>query len=830
MGKLCSGAATGFMGNKILLIESATDGADHVRKPLSEAGFEVIVATDVDDGRELFASSHPDLALIEAALPNDHALALCQELKRSDHGESMPIVVLDAADGDLESPFTDLSAFGCDEYLRQPVDEKTLLDVCERLIVEAAAAASSREGGLRVTFDDCDDELEASFAELTESDTDSAPATAPPSLLESLKELEEAEASVPDGRNPRPADQIGMDTIVESLERYRRPEADAEAPSDAEPPGAQAQPESEGQAPAEAEAETETEATADAETRTEATADTEAETETETETEVESASADTDATENEDQVPAGEPTPVEIDAVAEPAAEPAGPPVPIEAPAAISAPFQEQDVIGAHLDDLFGAPAPESPPAIESAVEAEAEAKFEAAVPVEQAPPADSGAPTPELIGIDPDLVAWDSVQQPEETPAPPTTADGRLPGATIVTPQMLPPDPNELAANELSMNERTGSRWWVAVLAVLAIAGAASALVLLPADPPTSAMSSLQESGVDEALPPAPRPYLIGNGTKAPKRAEPLRIAFAEAALPDAASVEDPAPAKQPAPAAVKRPAAPVKQPPAPRQANPVVAEATPPARVVEAKPEPRQEPKPEPTPVVPVAAPRPAPEREATPPAPEPEPEPVATDSASDLEPASTPIVARPAPALEPELQPSIGTSGFDSPIVEEPAAPARNAEQTRPAGFDDAPAPAEPASDRYARLAEELAAAPVDVAPRAEDRTLGALVDPIVQYETPDASLPQPDSGLRAPTLISRPTPRLSDAERRAAFGTRVVVRVNVAADGTVKRVIVEQGERDSPQTRAVIDAVLRSRYRAGIAGGGSVDAWTRERFQF
>ena len=72
------------MGNKILLIESDAASADQVQRPLIDAGFEVIVASDVDDGRELFASSRPDLAVIEVTADGLLVTDLVEGVSRED--------------------------------------------------------------------------------------------------------------------------------------------------------------------------------------------------------------------------------------------------------------------------------------------------------------------------------------------------------------------------------------------------------------------------------------------------------------------------------------------------------------------------------------------------------------------------------------------------------------------------------------------------------------------------------------------------------------------------------------------------------------------------
>lgn len=121
------------LSSTVLIVEVEARRAEAFKRPLTEAGFNVIVAGEGLQALEAFQRARPDLVLIEAALPAPQGLELCRVLKETPEGLATPIVI--AAEAHRGKSFRHLVLeYGCDEYLETPVPDERLIDCCRRLI------------------------------------------------------------------------------------------------------------------------------------------------------------------------------------------------------------------------------------------------------------------------------------------------------------------------------------------------------------------------------------------------------------------------------------------------------------------------------------------------------------------------------------------------------------------------------------------------------------------------------------------------------------------------------------------------------------------------
>ena len=79
---------------RILLIDHDPSGVERIQRPLAEAGYEVTVATAADGALDVVERLKPDLAVIEALLPETPGAQLCQEIKDSPAGKNTPVVLV----------------------------------------------------------------------------------------------------------------------------------------------------------------------------------------------------------------------------------------------------------------------------------------------------------------------------------------------------------------------------------------------------------------------------------------------------------------------------------------------------------------------------------------------------------------------------------------------------------------------------------------------------------------------------------------------------------------------------------------------------------------
>lgn len=122
--------------SRILLIEDNEMNRDMLSRRLQKKGFEVMVASDGEQGMKMVHDESPDLILMDISLPGKDGYTCTRELKASDK-KAIPIIALTAHAmvGDREKT---LEA-GCDEYDTKPVQLPRLLEKINKLLAGTAS-------------------------------------------------------------------------------------------------------------------------------------------------------------------------------------------------------------------------------------------------------------------------------------------------------------------------------------------------------------------------------------------------------------------------------------------------------------------------------------------------------------------------------------------------------------------------------------------------------------------------------------------------------------------------------------------------------------------
>lgn len=118
--------------SKILVIDDEFDITKVLKKRLSSAGFEAIIAMDGYQGTEFAYKELPDLIILDLMLPAGGGLSVLKNLKRSVKTRDIPIVVLTAMHD--EKYKKDVLGEGVDAYLEKPYDIEKLVEVINSLL------------------------------------------------------------------------------------------------------------------------------------------------------------------------------------------------------------------------------------------------------------------------------------------------------------------------------------------------------------------------------------------------------------------------------------------------------------------------------------------------------------------------------------------------------------------------------------------------------------------------------------------------------------------------------------------------------------------------
>jgi CheY-like chemotaxis protein len=116
---------------KILLVEDNDLNRDMLTRRLTKRGYEVVTATDGEQGLELAQAERPDLVLMDMSLPGIDGWETTRRLRAEAETASIPVIALTAhaMAGDRERA---LEA-GCDDYDTKPVEMDRLLLKIESL-------------------------------------------------------------------------------------------------------------------------------------------------------------------------------------------------------------------------------------------------------------------------------------------------------------------------------------------------------------------------------------------------------------------------------------------------------------------------------------------------------------------------------------------------------------------------------------------------------------------------------------------------------------------------------------------------------------------------
>jgi two-component system, cell cycle response regulator DivK len=119
---------------KILYVEDNEDNVYMLKRRLERAGFEVVVASDGEQGLALAHDQRPDLILMDLSLPVLDGWEATRRLKAAEETRSIPVIALSAhaMPGDREKA---LEA-GCDDYDAKPVNLPSLLAKIRALLPE----------------------------------------------------------------------------------------------------------------------------------------------------------------------------------------------------------------------------------------------------------------------------------------------------------------------------------------------------------------------------------------------------------------------------------------------------------------------------------------------------------------------------------------------------------------------------------------------------------------------------------------------------------------------------------------------------------------------
>lgn len=140
------------MMKRILVIDDEPQMLLGLRDNLELDGYEVVTATDGEEGLQQAVSARPDLVILDLMLPRRSGLDICRELRQQ--ANATPIIMLTARSQETDKVLG--LELGADDYLTKPFSISELLARIRAVLRRASGAGSApdfgRIGEIEVNF------------------------------------------------------------------------------------------------------------------------------------------------------------------------------------------------------------------------------------------------------------------------------------------------------------------------------------------------------------------------------------------------------------------------------------------------------------------------------------------------------------------------------------------------------------------------------------------------------------------------------------------------------------------------------------------------------
>jgi len=127
--------------HRILIVDDNEMNRDVLSRRLVRRGYDVLLASEGQQGLDLARRDRPDLILLDLGLPEIDGWECARRLKADPATCSIPVVALTAhaMTGDREKAID----AGCDDFDTKPIDFEKLLERMEALLARRGAGSKS---------------------------------------------------------------------------------------------------------------------------------------------------------------------------------------------------------------------------------------------------------------------------------------------------------------------------------------------------------------------------------------------------------------------------------------------------------------------------------------------------------------------------------------------------------------------------------------------------------------------------------------------------------------------------------------------------------------
>ena len=118
---------------KILIVDDDQEIVDTVSYALENAGYEVAIARDGNQGLALAERDDPDLMILDMMMPKRSGFLVLEKLRRI-REEPLPVIMITGNEGSRHKAYAEL--LGVSDYLQKPFAMERLLGAVEDLLAK----------------------------------------------------------------------------------------------------------------------------------------------------------------------------------------------------------------------------------------------------------------------------------------------------------------------------------------------------------------------------------------------------------------------------------------------------------------------------------------------------------------------------------------------------------------------------------------------------------------------------------------------------------------------------------------------------------------------
>lgn len=128
---------------RILIIEDERGLIQSLTWYLNREGYEIIVASDGQEGLRKAQTHIPDVVLLDLMLPGLNGLEVCRELRSGERTREIPVIIITARAEETDQVVG--FSMGADDYVTKPFSNKVLLQRIKALLRRVDGAAEQTD-------------------------------------------------------------------------------------------------------------------------------------------------------------------------------------------------------------------------------------------------------------------------------------------------------------------------------------------------------------------------------------------------------------------------------------------------------------------------------------------------------------------------------------------------------------------------------------------------------------------------------------------------------------------------------------------------------------